>query len=100
MPDQPVQQPVQQAPQPQKETAHERFEKIDRPLGKMIVYNFLGGISWGFGVLIGTTVILAVIAFFINQKVDLVPVFGRFFAEVLKSAQNNLVPQGKIPPLQ
>ncbi len=98
MPDQPAQQPAQ--PEKQKEPPHERFEKVDRPLGRMIVYNFLGGISWGFGVLIGTTVILAIIAFVINQQIDLVPVFGRFFAEVLQSAQNNLVPQSTPLPLR
>lgn len=98
MPDQIIQ---QSEPQPeQKRPPEERFEKIDRPLWKMILYNFFGGISWGFGVLIGTSAILAIIAFVINKNIDLVPVLGHFFAEVLKSAQNNLVPQGGIPPLQ
>ena len=100
MPDQQVQPAQQPQSQPEQDRVHERFEKIDRPLWKMILYNFLGGISWGFGVLIGTTVILAIIAFFINKNIDFVPVLGHFFAEVLKSAQNNLVPQGNIPPLQ
>ncbi len=100
MPDQPNQKTIPQT-QPEPKKAHEEnFQKIDRPLWKMMLFNFLGGISWGLGVLIGTTLLVAVAAFFLNKKIDLVPILGRFMAEVLKSAQNNLVPQGNLPPLQ
>lgn len=105
MPDQIAQQ-TQSEPQADPKPEHKKpkeqpYEKVDRPFWKILVYNFFGGIAWGFGVLIGTTAILALIAFFINKNVDLVPVLGHFFAEVLKSAQNSLVPQGgNVPPLQ
>ena len=41
----------------------ERFRKVDRPFGQMVFYNFIGGIAWGLGVLIGTTIVFAIIAF-------------------------------------
>ena len=100
MPDQIAQ---QTEPQPvQKKPKDQPYERIEKPFWKIIIYNFFAGIAWGFGVLIGTTAILALIAFFINRNVDLVPILGQFFAEVLKSAQNSLVPHGNMPtpPIQ
>lgn len=70
----------------------EKYKNIDRPIGKMILYNFLGGIAWGLGVLIGTTIVLAFLAFFVT-KIDFVPIFGQFAAQVIESAQNNLQPK-------
>lgn len=67
----------------------EKYRKVERPLGKMVLYNFLGGIAWGLGVLIGTSIIFALIAFFVT-KIDFIPIIGQFLADVIKAAQNNL----------
>lgn len=69
----------------------EKFKNIHRSLGKMLYYNFLGGIAWGLGVLIGTSIIFALIAFFIS-KIDFVPILGQILADVIKASQTNQMP--------
>ncbi len=64
----------------------DRPNRVNRPLGKMLINNFLGGIAWGLGVIIGTTIILALIAFFVS-KVDFVPILGKFLSDVIKATQ-------------
>jgi hypothetical protein len=59
-------------------------EKVYRSRKKIIFDNFLGGISWSFGVWIGTSIIL-LLTFLIASKVDFVPIIGNFVAETLRS---------------
>jgi len=68
------------------------YKNVERSFGRMILYNFFGGIVWGLGVLIGTTIIFALIAYFVT-KVDFVPIFGEFAARVIENAQTNLSTQ-------
>jgi hypothetical protein len=58
-------------------------EKVYRSRKKIIFDNFLGGISWSFGVWIGTSIIL-LLTFLIASKVDFVPIIGNFVAEITK----------------
>jgi hypothetical protein len=52
--------------------------------GRCLFYiDFLGGISWSFGVWIGTSIIL-LLTFLIASKVDFVPIIGNFVAEITK----------------
>jgi len=69
-----------------------KFNKVERSIGKMLFYNFIGGIAWGLGVLIGTTIIFAIVAYFASN-IDFVPIFGKFMANVIESAQTNLQAQ-------
>ncbi len=59
----------------------------------MIFNNFFGGIAWSLGVLVGASILIAIAAYF-ARRIDFVPIFGHFFAEVLKSAQSNLQQPG------
>lgn len=68
------------------------YKNVERSFGRMIIYNFFGGIAWGLGVLIGTTIIFALIAYFVT-KIDFVPIFGEYAARVIENAQTNLSPQ-------
>jgi len=67
----------------------EHYKKVERPLGKLILYNFLGGIFWSLGVIIGAGLVFSIIAYFIG-KIDFIPILGDFLAKVIQSAQNNL----------
>lgn len=67
----------------------ENFKKVDRSIKKMLLYNFLGGISWSIGVLVGASLVFSVIAYFIG-KIDFIPILGDFLAKVIQSAQTNL----------
>ncbi len=69
----------------------EPIEHINRPLKKMLMNNFLGGIAWGFGATIGLSIVLAILTIILNQ-INLVPIVGGFLTEVLQfMAQNNSI---------
>jgi len=65
----------------------ENYKQVERNFGKMLVSNFLGGIAWSLGVLIGTSIVFSLIAIIIS-KINFVPIFGNFLAKVLESAQS------------
>ena len=69
--------------------AGENYKNVERSLGKIIVNNFIGGIFWSLGAIIGTTIIVSAIAYFVS-RVDVIPILGHFIAEVLKSSQEAL----------
>jgi len=66
-------------------------EKVYRSKKKIIFDNFLGGISWSFGVWIGTSIIL-ILTVFVLSKVNLVPIIGNFVAEISKYVVTNNSP--------
>lgn len=51
--------------------------------------NFLGGIAWSLGTVVGFSAIAIIVGFLIS-KVDLIPIFGSWFADILRSASLNL----------
>lgn len=57
-------------------------ENTYRGRKKMILDNFLGGISWSVGVWVGTTFIIALLVFFFS-KIDFIPVIGDFVGKVM-----------------
>jgi hypothetical protein len=63
----------------------EKNENIYRSRKKMMLENFLGGISWSLGVWIGTTFIIAILVFLLS-KVDFIPVIGDFVGQVMSHA--------------
>lgn len=79
--------------QPVEKAGGENYKKVGSPLKKIIINNFVGGISWSIGVLIGASIVIGIAAYF-ARRIDFVPLFGHFFAEVLKSAQSNLQQTG------
>ena len=57
---------------------------------KRFLIGFAGGIGWGIGLTLGTAAIIYIAGIFVS-KVDFVPVFGKFAADVINSAQSNLI---------
>lgn len=51
--------------------------------------NFLGGIAWGLGTVVGISII-AVVAGFLISKIDLIPIIGDWLANVLHYTQASL----------
>lgn len=47
----------------------------------MLLDNFLGGIVWSLGVWVGTTIVVAILVYFL-AKVNLVAVVGEFMSDV------------------
>ena len=58
------------------------YTKIHLSTGKMIVNNFLGGLAWGFGTVLGATIVAALVLFILS-KLDTVPVIGDFISRIL-----------------
>ena len=65
------------------------IEVSPSPLTKFL-NGLIGGIGWGVGLTIGTGVLLYILTFVI-AKIDFVPILGQFLADVIKSAQGNLI---------
>lgn len=65
------------------------YERVNRPIGKMLLNNFLGGIVWSLGTLIGASVVISIVGYLIAQ-VDFVPIIGKWVADIILASQSNL----------
>jgi len=61
----------------------ERYEQIDKKRKIIFFDNFIGGIAWGIGAIVGLTLIVAVLGF-ILKNVSLIPFVGNFVAGVIE----------------
>lgn len=68
-------------------------EKYYIEVGKSAKKDFLrglvGGLGWALGISLGTAII-AILVSLIARRVDFIPIFGQFIANVIKAAQQNL----------
>lgn len=53
---------------------------------KVILNNFLGGLAWGFGTVLGATVVVGLVVLIIS-RLGGVPLIGSFFSDILQSFQ-------------
>ena len=58
---------------------------------KVILNNFLGGLAWGLGTVLGATVIVAIVIILLT-KLNTVPVIGDFFSKLLETIQPQSTP--------
>lgn len=66
----------------------EKHEEVSRkPVKKIIVDNFIGGVAWGLGVTIGAAIIVALGGFILSQ-INLIPVVGELVREISEYVQN------------
>ena len=56
---------------------------------KKFVTGLLGGLGYGLGLALGTSIFFLIIGVFVS-KIDLEPIIGKFLADVIKAAQPNL----------
>lgn len=49
---------------------------------RLMLNNFLGGIAWGFGVVLGGTLVVAIVLFLLS-KLDTVPLIGDFIGRIM-----------------
>lgn len=66
-------------------------EKVYRSKKKIIFDNFIGGLSWSFGVWIGTSIIL-LITVIVASKVNFIPIIGDFVTEITKYVASHNTP--------
>lgn len=62
------------------ETKH---DNIHKPLHKIFINNFVGGIAWGLGATVGAGILLAIFGFLLS-KINLIPVIGGFASDIFK----------------
>lgn len=67
----------------------EKHHRVHHPIRQMMLNNFLGGVAWSFGTLIGATIIVALVGFLFS-RIDVIPIVGTFITNVIRFiAQNN-----------
>ncbi|GEM_PF-4561925 len=65
------------------------YIEVNPSVWKKFFVGLLGGLGWGIGLTLGTSVLIILVGYFASQ-IDFVPVLGNFFAKVIESAQGNL----------
>ena len=63
----------------------EKFEQIYRSRREIFFNNFLGGIGWRLGTLVGAVIIVGIIGFLLS-KVNVVPLIGSWLAQIIQEA--------------
>lgn len=61
---------------------HHLTANLERKKGEIMLANFLGGLAWGFGTVIGATVVVALLLW-ILQVVNIVPFIGNFVSGIV-----------------
>lgn len=64
----------------------EPVKEVYRPLGKMFLDNFLGGIAWGLGVTVGFGILVAVLSLVLS-RIDFVPIIGQLLKDLVPYLQ-------------
>lgn len=75
-------QPIAPDPIPRYEQAY----RLSR--GKIMLNNFLGGIAWALGSVIGLAILFTILGLIVHY-VNLIPYIGNFIAEIIKYLQIN-----------
>lgn len=60
----------------------EKHEHVHRGKKELFLNNFIGGIGWSFGAILGTALLLGLLSL-IAKNVDLVPVIGEFVSNII-----------------
>jgi hypothetical protein len=74
----------------------EKYNKIYRSRGRMILDNFLGGIAWSLGTFFGAAVVVGIIVFILS-RIDLVPIIGSWIAQIIEDATSRIQLPTQIP---
>jgi hypothetical protein len=59
-----------------------RFIRMHNSLSKLIWFNFMRGLAFGLGSVIGATVLVSVLVYFL-RNIDFIPIIGDWATEVL-----------------
>ena len=62
------------------------YQRVHAPIGRMLLNNLLGGIAWGFGTVLGATIVVALLILLLS-KLNSVPIIGDFFSNILQTIQ-------------
>ena len=72
----------------EQKTVEKYYIEVSQSGRQRFLLGLIGGLGWGIGITIGTSLLLLLIGFIVS-KIDFVPVLGNFLAQVIESAQTN-----------
>ena len=78
-----------EGPQQSRRIVEKYYIEVNASSKQKFINGFLGGLGWGIGITVGTAIFIGILGIIVS-KVDFVPIFGQFLAEVIKSAQTHL----------
>lgn len=58
---------------------------------QIVADNFLGGIAWSFGTIVGFALLAVAVGFFIS-RINLIPIIGNWIAQILNDATGKIQP--------
>lgn len=60
-----------------------RFIRVHNSYGHLIFFQFVRGLAFGFGSVLGATIVVSIVAWFISQ-IEFIPLIGGWATEILK----------------
>lgn len=58
------------------------YKKVEHPLHKIMVNNFVGGIFWALGITIGFSLLIALLGL-LSKYINVVPFIGTFISDII-----------------
>ena len=62
------------------------YQRVHASIVRILLNNLLGGIAWGFGTVLGATLVVALVVLLLT-KLNSVPIIGDFFSNILQTIQ-------------
>jgi len=66
------------------------YTRIYISTSRTFINNFIGGLAWGFGVILGATVVVTLVLWVLNQLGE-VPIIGELVSKIIEDVQNNQI---------
>ncbi|MBI4100309.1 hypothetical protein HY439_01075 [Candidatus Microgenomates bacterium] len=67
-------------------------DAIYKSRGHIVLDNFLGGIAWGLGTVIGATAVIGFLVYLLSQ-INFVPGIGEFVSQIISTINQSQNPQ-------
>lgn len=77
-----------------KEVAHlnsHRFIKMHNSLPRLMLFNFMRGLAFGLGSVLGATVLVSVVVYFLSQ-INFIPIIGDWATEIMSVISDQTKP--------
>lgn len=65
-----------------------RFIRVQNSYFRMVVYQFIRGLAFGLGSVLGATILVSILAYFLSQF-DFVPIIGDWAAKIALEISND-----------
>ncbi len=62
------------------------YTKVHLSPARLMLNNFLGGLAWGFGTVLGATIVVATVLFILS-KLNTIPLIGDFVSRILEQIE-------------